>query len=74
MMSSGGKVHSDTVNWEQVDARVEEGKRERSRRRAAKKREMLGVKEALLRCFWCSGGFWRIVTKGDAVYISFLIV
>ena len=45
MMSSGGKVHLDTVNWEQVEARVEEGKR-RSRRRAAKKKETLGVKKA----------------------------
>ena len=46
MISSGGKVHSDTVNWEQVEARLEEGRRERSMRRAAKKGEMLGVKGA----------------------------
>ena len=53
MMSSGGKVQSDTVNREQEDARVEEGIRERRRRRrAAKEGETLGTKEAQLRCFW----------------------
>ena len=52
MMSSGGKVQSDTVNQEQEDARVEEGIRERRRRRrAAKEGETLGTKEAQLRCF-----------------------
>ena len=46
MMSSGGNMQSDTVNWEQVEARVEEGMRERSRKRAAEKKETLVGKEA----------------------------
>ena len=62
MMSSGGKVQSDTVNCEQEDVRMEEGTRERRKMRmAAKERETLGMTEAQLRCFWFSGGFWRVV-------------
>ena len=42
MMSSGGKVQSDTVNCEQEDVRMEEGTRERRKMRmAAKERETL---------------------------------
>ena len=75
MMSSGGKVQSDTVNREQEDDRVKEGIRERMRRRrAAKEREALGMTEAQLRCFWFLVGSWRVVRRGGSVVISFLII
>ena len=62
MMSSGGKVQSDTVNWLQEGTgggwrRGEEGTTEIRRRRiAAKERETLVMTEAQRRGFWRRGG------------------